>query len=87
MLYDTIADKLGYTIVSDHMQTPKGKKGWLNDIASGKNIHIRTINDKTGRITSQRKIDPQNFSEKDVWSSGDFNIGDNVLLVRHPEGT
>jgi hypothetical protein len=42
-IYDTAADRLKYTLVSDNIQTEGGKRGWEKDIKTGKNISVRYV--------------------------------------------
>lgn len=81
MIYDSVADRLGYTIVSDWGQTSRGKRGWMTDIEKGHNVKIRKL-DKQDDVISEypaKGVDP-----KEIWTTTDPQIGDKVLLVRYP---
>ena len=96
-LYDTIADKLGYTIVSDTTQTAQGRRGWEKDIADGKNITVRYTkrNAKLGKSEIVDEIPADEVDSSHIWTTGhlsklthpktaeEYNA-DRVMLVRHP---
>ena len=66
MLFDTITDKLGYTLVSDTSQTEKGARGWKKDIAAGKNIKVRYYHDPLDN--DPYEIDAQDVPENHIWA-------------------
>ena len=83
MLYDTASDKLGYSIVSDWSQTKKGLRGWKSDIENGKNVKIRVIDPYDDRIIAEHPA--KGIPHENIWTEHDPEVGDSILLVRHPK--
>lgn len=93
-LYDTITDKLGYTLVADNKQTDRGMRGWEEDIADGKNIKVRYYHDYAD--TDPHEISAQNVPHEHIWAKHNQTIPhpkmpviqltpDLVELVRYPK--
>jgi hypothetical protein len=66
MLFDTITDKLGYTLVSDETQTEKGVRGWKKDIADGKNIKVRYHHGMS--TDGPYEVSAENVPHEHIWA-------------------
>lgn len=99
-IFDTAADKLGYTMISDHTQTHKGKRGWENDIMNGEPVSVRYYHDYARGLDSQFDevpIDSTNYKDHQIWSvqnyprehinpeTGMKHDPSDILLVRRPK--
>jgi len=98
-IYDNVADKLGYTIVSDSVQTRSGQRGWMKDIKDGKNINVRYVNNHD--TDDWDELPAKNVLPVHIWSTkGSTIVHPNsaitpfgkrlyderdVVLVRHPK--
>lgn len=101
LIYDTAADKLGYTLVSDTHHSGTGKKGWVRDIDAGKNVHVRYIKNYANEDWDE--IPAKGIPHVHIWGSIQGSIlhpfqpeqmfsknlysSDRVLLVRKPKQT
>jgi hypothetical protein len=99
-MFDTAADKLGYSLISDWQQTDKGRRSWENDIKRGTPISIRYYHDyKRGPDVAYDEVpvDAHNYKNYKIWSNnrygdsfenpetGTKHDASDVLLVRHPK--
>lgn len=96
MLYDTITDHLGYTLVADRKQTDRGMRGWEEDIASGKNIKVRYYHGHADLDKTPHEVAAQDVPHEHIWASRNKTIPhpkypsiklepDLVELVRYPK--
>lgn len=98
-IYDNVADKLGYTIVSDSVHTRSGQRGWMKDIQAGKNITVRYVNNADKEEWDE--LPAKDVLPIHIWSGRESTIlhpnasisplgkrlydERDVLLVRHPK--
>lgn len=69
MLYDTITDHLGYTLVADRQQTEKGMRGWKKDIQQGKNIKVRYTHGHEDLDRKPHEISAENVPHNQIWGT------------------
>ena len=91
MLYDTITDHLGYTLLSDSSQSERGMRGWKEDIHNGENIKVRyhhEFEDEPHEVAAHKVPENHIWSKQAVPSPLNSKIlvpPENIQLVRYPK--